>query len=839
MKCPKCETENTPDSQFCKKCAMPLPFSKEMPAPQTETLRTPIKELTTGSTFAGRYQVIEELGKGGMGRVYKVFDTKIKEKVALKLIKPEIASDEETIERFSNELRLARKIGHRNVCRMFDMGETEGAHFITMEYVHGEDLKSMIRMAAGLSIGAVLSIGKQVCDGLAEAHSLGVIHRDLKPQNIMIDRGGNAKIMDFGIARSLREKGITAPSVLIGTPEYMSPEQAEAKEVDHRSDIYTLGIILYEMATGRVPFEGDTALSIAMKHKGENPKNPKQFNPNIPDDLSAVILKCLEKDKAERYQAVSGVRSELEKIEKGIPTTERVAPDRKPLTSREITVKFNLKKLLIPGLVVTALVIAAVIIIGRVAPRKETPPAESPGHSIAVLPFEDLSPKKEYRYLCDGIAETLINTLTGIKDLWVPARASSFSFEGKNPGIREIGRQLGVDNLLEASVQVVGNRLRITPKIIHVNDGAQIWSGQYDRQMEDVFAIQDEIAREIVKALKIKLLGEKESPLAKRYTENREAYELYLQGRYLWNKRGKANLEKAAAFFEESVRKDPNYALGYGGLADSYYVMGNNGFLSTAEALSKAKTAALKALELDPYLAEALACLGSLKTNWEWDFPGAEKDFKRAIELKPGYATAHQWYAFLLARLGRFEEMIAEISRASELDPLSTRIRANVGYMYYYTRRYDRAIAELEKAREMDPNHSWTYQYLGYACVETGLFARAKESFLRYQELEYGDAFEDEDIAYLYARMGRKKEARQLLAKLKSEGKPQQRPISPTMMAAAYGVLGEKDEAFAWLEKAYQGRDLALGYLKVRPTFDSLRSDQRFSQLLKRIRLEK
>jgi len=818
---------------------MPLPFSKEMPAPQTETLRTPIKELTTGSTFASRYQVIEELGKGGMGRVYKVFDTKIKEKVALKLIKPEIASDEETIERFSNELRLARKIGHRNVCRMFDMGETEGAHFITMEYVHGEDLKSMIRMAAGLSIGAVLSIGKQVCDGLAEAHNLGVIHRDLKPQNIMIDRGGNAKIMDFGIARSLREKGITAPSVLIGTPEYMSPEQAEAKEVDHRSDIYSLGIILYEMATGRVPFEGDTALSIAMKHKGENPKNPKQFNPNIPDDLSAVILKCLEKDKAERYQAVAGVRSELEKIEKGIPTTERVAPDRKPLTSREITVKFNLKKLLIPGLVVTALVIAAVIIIGRIVPRKEIPPAKSPGPSIAVLPFEDLSPKKEYRYLCDGIAETLINTLTGIKDLWVPARASSFSFEGKNPGIREIGRQLGVDNLLEASVQVVGNRLRITPKIIHVNDGAQIWSGQYDRQMEDVFAIQDEIAREIVKALKIKLLGEKESPLAKRYTENREAYELYLQGRYLWNKRGKANLEKAAAFFEESVRKDPNYSLGYAGLADSYYVMGNNGFLSTAEALSKAKAAAQKALELDPHLAEALACLGSLKTNWEWDFPGAEKDFKRAIELKPGYATAHQWYAFLLARLGRFEEMIAEISRARELDPLSTRIRANVGYMYYYTRRYDRAIAELEKAREMDPNHSWTYQYLGFACVETGLFARAKESFLRYQELEYGDAFEDEDIAYLYARMGRKKEARQLLAKLKSEGKPQQRSDSPTMMAAAYGVLGEKDEAFAWLEKAYQERNLVLGYLKVRPTFDSLRSDQRFSQLLKRIRLEK
>jgi hypothetical protein len=382
--------------------------------------------------------------------------------VALKLLKPEIAADRKTIERFANELKFARKISHRNVCRMYDLGKAEGTNFITMEFVQGEDLKSMIRMAAGLSIGAVLSIGKQICDGLAEAHALGVVHRDLKPQNIMIDKGGNAKIMDFGIARSIREKGITGPSVLIGTPEYMSPEQAEAKEVDQRSDIYSLGIILYEMATGRVPFEGDTALSIAMKHKGEMPKNPKQLNPNIPDDLSGVILKCLEKDRAKRYQTAAEVRSELEKIEKGIPTTERVVPERRTLTSREITVKFNLKKIFIPAALVLLAICAALAFF-----FKSRGPRFNPSR-VVVAVFENQTGEKSLdalgRMASDWITQGL--SRTGLVELVnIPPSDAAPGSSKETERIYALGGEAGAGTLVSGSYFLQGKTLTFQARL--------------------------------------------------------------------------------------------------------------------------------------------------------------------------------------------------------------------------------------------------------------------------------------------------------------------------------------------------------------------------------------
>ena len=441
VKCPKCQHENPEETAFCGKCGTQLPSIADIEV--TETMETPKEELTTGFTFAGRYQIIEELGKGGMGRVYKVHDTKVKEKIALKLIKPEIARDIKTIERFSNELRLARKIRHKNVCGMFDLGEEKRTHYITMEFVPGGDLKSLIRRVGRMDSAVAIKIGKQICDGLSEAHRLGIVHRDLKPSNIMIDREGNVRIMDFGIARSLTSKGITGPGVMIGTPEYMSPEQVEGKEVDQRSDIYSLGVILYEMVTGRVPFEGDTPFTIGVKHKSEMPKNPQELNVRILAELNHLILKCLEKDKKERWQSSQQILTELARIEKDIPTTKKVIPEKKPDTTQT----------------------------GE-AERK---------NSIAVLPFTNMSADPEQEYFCDGMAEELINALTQVKDLRVVARTSAFSFKGKDTDIEEIGKKLKVDKVLEGSVRKAGNRLRITAQLINVEGGFHLWSERYDR----------------------------------------------------------------------------------------------------------------------------------------------------------------------------------------------------------------------------------------------------------------------------------------------------------------------------------------------------------------------
>ena len=699
MKCPKCQTENPETKQFCGDCGTRIrghvpdspesgtcpQNSKDIHPELTETLQTPVHELTTGSTFAGRYQIIEELGKGGMGKVYKVFDDKIKEKIALKLIKSEIASDKETIERFSNELRLARKISHRNVCRMFDLGEAEGDHFITMEYVHGEDLKSMIRMTGMLGIGTVLSVGKQICDGLDEAHNLGVVHRDLKPTNIMIDKGGNAKIMDFGIARSIREKRITGPSVLIGTPEYMSPEQAEAKEVDQRSDIYSLGIILYEMATGRVPFEGQTALSVAMKHKGEIPKNPKQFNPDIPDDLSGVILKCLEKDKSKRYQSAGEVHAELEKIEKGIPTTERVVPERKTLTSREITVKFNLKKLFIPAVIIGLAICAAAIFFLR----SRGPQYDS--KRIIVSVFENQTGDKSLdplgRVASDWITQGL--SKTGLVEvLSVPPGETAPGTPKEEERIRGMAKESGAGTLVSGTYFLQGKTLSFHAQINNMSKAKLI------KALDPVSSPVEEPLKAI-ELLRQKVMGVLAIIYNPRFGSfvdvlgqppTYEAYKEYTEGSELF---GRYDFKEAIGHFSRAAELDPSFKSPLLMAAVAYLNLGEN---AKAGELAKDVDKAVEKLG-----AVDRVSLDWLKADLQGDQAGSLRAARQGASMQRG-AWNFQWaYEALDNNYPR--EAIMALSR---LDPAGIWMNGWAEYWRRMTQGYHmlgKHKEELKQAR--------------------------------------------------------------------------------------------------------------------------------------------
>jgi len=836
MKCPKCQADNPETKPFCADCGTPLPSPKEHRPLVTETLQTPVKELTRGTLFARRFEIIEELGKGGMGKVYRVFDKKVGEEVALKLIKPEIAAERDVIDRFRSELKMSRKISHRNVSRMYDLGDEEGTYFITMEYVPGEDLKSFIHRSKQLNTGTAISIARQVAEGLDEAHRLGVVHRDLKPSNIMIDKEGNAKIMDFGIARSLSGKGITGAGVMIGTPEYMSPEQVEGKEADQRSDIYSLGLILYEMVTGRRAFEGDTPLSIAHKQRYEAPTDPKKLNTQIPDDLSREILRCLEKDRTKRPQTAGEVISDLGKIEQGLPTTERVAPARKPFTSKEITVKFSLKKLVFPGLAVVAFIVAAVIIIWRVLPKKEAVSAAAAPPSIAVLPFVDDSPEKGHEYLCEGIPSTLINALNTIQDLRTPARTSSFAFAGKGLDIQGIGQKLNVENILEGSIQVVENSLRVTASLIKVKDGYQLWNATYDRRLEDVFAIQDEIAQAIVKALKVRLLGGQEERLVKRHTENTEAYRLYLEGLYYWNKRTGKDLNKAIELFNQATDNDPNYALAYVGLADSYSLLTLYADARPTEVFPQAKAAAVKALELNESLAEAHNSLAYIYERYDWNWKGAEAEFKRALELNPNCAPARFWYGEFLSYSGRFEEALREMKRALELDPVSLIIHASVAWTHLMAQQADQALAQIQKTIEMEPNFAYARLILGLAYVAKGRYAEAIEEHIKARALSGDSVMATAALGMSYAAAGELDEAKGILEELKARSQKQY--VSSYWIAALYGAMGDADKAIEMVNKAYEERSDWLINLKVGLSLGPYHRDPRTQALLKLMGLD-
>ncbi|UCC38606.1 MAG: protein kinase [Candidatus Aminicenantes bacterium] len=872
IKCPKCQTNNPDTLKFCGECGTQLPSPKDIEV--TETIETHIEELTTGSTFADRYQIIEELGKGGMGKVYRALDKKLNEEVALKLIKPEIASDKKTLERFSNELKLARKISHRNVGRMYELLEERGTHYITMEYVPGEDLRSSIRRFGQLPIGKSVSIANQICEGLSEAHRLGVVHRDLKPSNIMIDKDGNARIMDFGIARSLKAKGITGAGVMVGTPEYMSPEQAEVKEVDQRSDIYSLGVILYEMVTGRVPFEGETPLGIAMKHKSEEPSDPRELNSQIPEDLSRVILRCLEKDKAQRYQSAGEVRSELENVEKGIPTTEREIPKRKPITSKEITVTFGIKKLFIPALVVVALVIVSVIT-WQLTSQKKATLLSSDSRSIAVLPFSDLSPQRDQAYLCDGMAETIIAKLSSIKELKVIPRTSVMRYKDTEKSIKEIGQELGVSTILEASIQKEEDNIRLIAKLTNVEDGFQLWSETYDRRLESVFAIQSDIAEKITGALKMELSPEEKERLEKKPTESLTAYDYYLKGREYYNRYQKQHNEQAIKLFKKALEVDKDYALAYAGLGDAY-AQGVNRFGSPSTLLDLAIDASQTAISIDPDCSEAHKALALAYFYKGWLRKAINMN-RKAIEINPNLDTAIINLAINYLFTGEFEKGMPLVEKNLALKPADPWSYHIFAFYYYYLNDIAKAEQWEEKSLELNPDfidsnavlmlsylvqgknleaveHSqklfsmfprnvYIFMWVGETALFAGDIPQARQYYQKAAELSPGQVNgligirNSTRLGYIYWISGDSVEAQNLFTKSLSLDQKEIEQGNELWvlwndMAAVHAVLGDKEEAYKCLKKSIEAGWRNFRFGQIEPMFENLRNDKNFNQMM-------
>jgi tetratricopeptide (TPR) repeat protein len=724
IKCPKCQHENPDTQSFCGDCGTKLPTLKDIEV--TETMETPKEELTTGSTFAGRYQIIEELGKGGMGRVYKVLDKEVNAKVALKLIKPEIASDKKTIERFRNELKVARDIAHKNVCRMYDLGKEEGAYYITMEYVSGEDLKSFIRRSGIISIGKAISIANQVCEGLLEAHRLGVVHRDLKPQNIMIDKEGNARIMDFGIARSLRAKGITGSGVMIGTPEYMSPEQVDGKETDQRADIYSLGVILYEMVTGRVPFEGDTPFSIGVKQKSEVPQPPKEINDQIPENLNRVILKCMEKDKENRYQIVGELQSELlVGLEKGIPTTERIIQERKPLTSREITVTFGIKKLFVPALVAVILVTAAVILWRFVLKKESVPVVPGDKPSLAILYFENNSGEETLDNWRSGLSEMLITDLSQSKFLHVLSSDRIYTLLDRldliekekysTDDLKRVASQGGASHVIRGSFITAGEKFIINASLMKIPTAEVISSIREEGLGEvSITGSLDRITQRIKKDLNIseeQISSDLDKELSKITTDSPEAFKYYSEARRYSIIGGS---RESIRLMERAVEIDPEFAMAYRSLAMSYL---NLSLLA----------------EERKYLGKALELADRLPDRERFQIMG---DF---------YGVSEKTY----------DQSIDAYKKLLELYPEDTIANNNLGLRYYDLEQWDKAIERYEAAKEQKTEFVGTYTSLAAAYRAKRMYEKAKEALESYFAI-----FGDHDnirrgLARLYIQQGR------------------------------------------------------------------------------------
>jgi len=752
VKCPKCHSENPETKQFCADCGTRLFPSNDVEVSVTRTYETTPDELTRGTVFAGRYEMLEVLGGGGMGKVYRVYDRKLEEEVALKLIKPEISANRKAIERFKNELKVARKITHKSVCKMYDLGESGGTSYITMEYVPGEDLRSFIHRSKQLTVATSLSIAIQVAAGLGEAHRLGIVHRDLKPGNIMIDKEGNAKIMDFGIARTLAVADETAEGIIIGTPEYMSPEQVEGREVDARSDIFAFGCVLYEMLTGKSAFgRKTTAQAIAAVLHEEAPL-VSESGVEVPEELQRVISRCLEKDPECRFRSINDVVSLLTGPEKGAAKGER--------ETREV--------------------------------------------SVAVLPFMNMSSDRENEYFSDGLAEELINSLSRIAGLNVVSRTSSFSFKGKNLDIRQIADKLNVGSVLEGSVRKSGNKLRITAQLVKASNGFHLYAETFDRELKDVFEIQNEIAHSIAKVLSPVLTSQDKRSLSQIPTTNIEAYDYCLRGRQSFYLFQRTSFERALKLFVHATELDPHYASAYAWAANCYSFL-YTWFNPSQENLEAAERNSLKALELNPELSEAHVARGMVLYNRK-DFEGAKEEFERAIRLKPDLFEASYLYARLCFAQGQFEKAVQLAHQASGLRPEDYNAPCLLGMIYTEQNKpaereeaYRKTLENVKRALELFPEDTRALYMGAAAAISLG----------------------DEKLGLEWAERI-------------SSAHPQE-TMTLYGVACSYALLGRTEKAIDCMEEAVRFGTIQKKWLEHDPDLRSIRDHPRFKALLERL----